>query len=141
ERLEHALRRLPNTHRCPTRRQAASQLPDSSGALAMLPGTRYDSTRSVSTADSTIIALDSSDVPPRLLSAGSYLVPDSLRHTEATTVLELVLDRTGKLDPCHIRVVAQTASARTAAVLNALQEWRYSPARRTRRPAAGGGTH
>src|SRR5207247_11327050 len=96
--------RIPTPIRVPSRRQAPPQPPDSSGRLATLPGARCDSIRSDSPADSTIIPLDSADVPPRLLSAGSYLVPDSLRHTDARTVLEPVLRRTGHLDPCHCRV-------------------------------------
>jgi len=130
DRVADQLRRIPNTIRFPSRGQAPPQPPDSSGRLATLPGARCDSTRSDSPADSTIIPLDSADVPPRLLSAGSYLVPDSLRHTDARTVLELVIDRTGKLDPCHIRVVEETASAWTEVVLNALKELQYSPAQR-----------
>ena len=114
---------------------AAKAAEAETGRLVTLPGARCDSTRSDSLADSTIIPLDSADVPPRVLSAGSYLVPDSLRHTDARTVLELAIDRTGKLDPCHIRVVEETASAWTE-VLDALREFLYSPAQRQGLPVA-----
>ena len=67
---------------------------------------------------------------------GSYFVPDSLKHTDARTVLELVIDRTGKLDPCHIRVVEETGSAWTEVVLDALREFLYSPAQRQGLPVA-----
>jgi len=110
--------------------QTPAQVPQSPGRLAPLAGARCDSTRSDGLADSTIIPLDSADVPPRFLSSEIPVVPVSLRHTTAQTVLELVIDRTGRLDPCRVRVVGETLPAWTDAVLHALKKARYSPAQR-----------
>jgi TonB family protein len=110
--------------------QTPAQVPDSSGRLATLPGAQCDSTRSDRLADSTIISLDSADVPPGMRITPFIIVPDSLHHRYARTVLELVIDRTGRVDPCRIRVLEETTPAFTAAVLLALKKTRYSPAQR-----------
>ncbi|HVH66791.1 MAG TPA: hypothetical protein VM716_02910 [Gemmatimonadales bacterium] len=130
------LRRIINTIRFTSAAAKAvetktpADVSHSPGRLVTLPGARCDSTRSDSLTDSTIIPLDSADVPPRLLSAGSYLVPDSVRRTDARTVLELVIDLTGGVDPCHVRVVEETAPAWTEVVLDGLREVHFSPAQR-----------
>jgi hypothetical protein len=98
--------------------------------LATLPGARCDSSLSDTLTDSTIVSLNSADVPPRLLSVVTPVPPSSLHHTVARTALELVVDKTGKLDPCHIRVIDETAPAWTDAVLRALKNARYSPGQR-----------
>jgi hypothetical protein len=98
--------------------------------LATLPDARCDSTLSDSLADSTIVSLQSADVPPRLLSLIKPVPPSSLHRTVARTRLELVVDKTGKLDPCHVRVLVETAPAWTDAVLHALKKARYSPGQR-----------
>jgi hypothetical protein len=98
--------------------------------LVTLPGAHCDSTRADSLADSAITPLDSVDVRPTMRSMDVPVVPDSLRHTYQGTVLELVIDRMGQLDPCRVRVVAETSLAWTAAVLKALKKARYSPAQR-----------
>ncbi len=110
--------------------QTASKVSQTPGRLTTLPDVSCDATSSDSLADSTIIALRSADAPPRLLSIVRPVVPSSLRHTTARTVLELVVDTRGRLDPCHIWVVEETAPAWTDAILHALKKARYSPGQR-----------
>jgi len=109
---------------------AGAQTPAPVPRLAMLPDAHCDSTRRDSLADSTITSLDSVDVRPTMRSMDVVVVPDSLRYTYQGTVLELVIDRTGRVDPCRVRVVAETSSVWTAAVLKALKKARFSPAQR-----------
>ena len=98
--------------------------------ITTVPGVRCDSARADTLPDSAIISFNSVDVPPRLLSAVTPAVPGSVGHTAARTVLELVVDRMGRLDACHVRVLEETSPAWTDAILHALKKARYSPAQR-----------
>lgn len=109
---------------------AGAQTPAPVFRFVTLPGAHCDSTGADRLADSTITPLDSVDVRPTMRSMDVPIVPDSLRYTRQGTVLELVINRTGQLDPCRIRVVAESSPAWTAAVLKALKRARYSPAQR-----------
>ena len=111
---------------------AGAQTPAPIPRLVTLPGAHCDSARTDTLADSTITPLDSIDVRPTMLSMDVPIVPLSLTHStiRETLLLELVIDRTGQLDPCRIRVVAETSPAWTAAVLQALKSARYRPAQR-----------
>jgi hypothetical protein len=128
ESVADLLRRITNTIRFPSRAQAPPQPPDSSGRLAALPGAHCEGSDSL--ADSTIIPVDSADVPPRLVSLPIFDVPSLLRDTDARTVLELVVDRAGTIDACRVRVVEETTPAWTEVVLEGLNTARYSPAQR-----------
>jgi len=110
--------------------RASAQVPQNSGRVVALPGARCDSAGSDVVTDSTIIPFENVDVPARLISLVNPVVPRSLKHTTARTVLELVVDATGKVDPCHVRLVEETAPAWTEAVLRALKTARYSPAQK-----------
>jgi hypothetical protein len=111
---------------------AGAQTPAPIPRLATLPWARCDSTRPDSLADSTLSPLDSVDVLPReVISADAIpTIPDSLRFTDERTHLKLVIDRTGRVNPCQVWVVGESSPAWTEAVLKALRKARYSPAQR-----------
>lgn len=53
---------------------------------------------------------------------------------EQRTTLLYVVDATGRVDPCSIRVVNETARAFTIEVMQVVLEWRFRPARVGDRP-------
>ena len=109
--------------------KARAQSPDTVGRAVMLPGAHCDGTVRQPT-DSTVTSIREGDVLPRLLSVVTPTPPTAVKHAGATTVLELVVDATGKLDPCDVRVVEETVPAWTDAVLRSLKKARYGPAQR-----------
>ena len=109
--------------------KARAQSPDTIGRALTLPGAHCDGTTR-QPADSTVTSIREGDVPPRLLSVVWPTPPAAVKHAGATTVLELVVDATGKLDPCDVRVVEETVPAWTDAVLRSLKKACYSPAQR-----------
>jgi hypothetical protein len=108
--------------------KAPAQASETLGRAVTLPDARCDSTTRQPT-DSTVTSIQESDVPPRLLTVVAPTPPAAVKHG-ATTVLELVVDATGQLDPCDVRVVRETVPAWTDAVLRSLKKARYSPAQR-----------
>jgi hypothetical protein len=107
--------------------QAPGQASESLGRPVTLPDARCESSTR-QRPDSTVTPIRDAEIPPRLLSFVSPTLPTAVKRAGATTVLELVVDSTGRLDPCDVRVVEETVPAWTDAVLRALRKARYSPA-------------
>ena len=67
------------------------------------------------------------DTLPRIVKEKPPSVPSSLRRTAGHTRLRVLVDTSGRLDPCHAFVVEETSAEWTTAVLKVLAEWRYTP--------------
>ena len=74
----------------------------------------------------TVYESADTDTLPQIVKYKPPSVPSSLRRGVGHTKLRVLVDTTGRLDPCHAFVIEETSAEWTTAVLKVLGEWRYT---------------
>jgi hypothetical protein len=72
--------------------------------------------------------------PPRILRAGPLLIPDGLVGVNARVLLSLVVDSTGHVAPCSMRVVSATDVRFVAAASQSVERMVFAPAEQDGHP-------
>lgn len=72
--------------------------------------------------------------PPRILRAGPPVFPDGITGVNARVLLSLVIDSTGHVAPCSMRVVSATDVRFVAAASQTVERMEFAPAHQDGRP-------
>jgi hypothetical protein len=82
----------------------------------------------------TLPQADRTIEPPRILRAGLLAIPDGLVGVDARVLLSLVIDSTGHIAPCSVRVVTASDARFVAAATQTLERMVFAPGQQDGHP-------
>ena len=82
----------------------------------------------------TVPQADRAIEPPRILRAGLLAIPDGLVGVNARVLLSLVIDSTGHIAPCSVRVVTASDARFVTAATQTVERMVFAPAQQDGRP-------